>query len=310
MEKYRASNICSSLLFIIVILFSLIQADLTCSEIYKWVGEDGSVFYSEIPPPEEQEVHVSKMKESINYSKLVLPDELDKLKYDGTSESLLAIKNSTFLNAQEGNIIAIDICRQAMIAIGDEKGLLQIGHYGSRNLGSEILEPWVEKVKILSDNGDVFYKIVLATIYLEGDWGRSDRKKALKLYKEAAEQGYHDAYCKLGIVYQEGRIISRDIQKAMEYYHTAGKMGNLVAYYNIAALYYHGKYVQKNYVKAVKYYTMAADRGYSRAQNDLGLCHYYGHGVPVNKRQSKRWIQKSAEQGYYPAEQNVFNLDF
>lgn len=310
MRPYLYDNVFGILLFLFAVSTNIFQPELSFSEIYKWVREDGTLFYSETPPPEAHGVNVTKMGGKTDYSNLVLPDELYKLKYDGTSESLIAIKDATFLDAQEGNIIAIDICRQAMIVTGDEKGLLQIRRYKKKNFSTDVLEQWVTQVARLSESGDVFYKIVLATIYLEGDFGRSDRKKALEIYKEAANEGYPDAYCKLGIAYQNGIIVARDISKAMEYYQMAGKMGSPIGYYNIAALYYHGKYVQKNYAKAADYYYKSASQGYSRAQNDLGLCYYHGHGVPVNKRQAKQWIQKSADQGYYPAEENIYNLDF
>ena len=225
-------------IFILAIIFCMLLSNSSHSEIYKWVGDDGSVFYSDTPPPREKNISAKTMHEIENPEHFILPDELHKLTYGGTAESLEKIKKCTYPSAQEGNIIAIDICRQTLIATSDERGLREITRDKRKHFGPKVIEQWVASVQSLATGGDAFYKTVLATIYLEGDWGSPDRKKAFALYKEAADAGYHDAMCKLGILYHTGTIVGKDTGRAITYYQKAGSMGSSIAYYNIGALYY------------------------------------------------------------------------
>jgi hypothetical protein len=96
-----------------------------------------------------------------------------------------------------------------------------------------------------------------------------DQRKAGRLYKLAADQGYAPAQVNLGFCFQEG-------------------IGG-----------------EPNKVAARRLYKLAADQGYAPAQCSLGFCFTQGIGGEKNEVAARRLYQLAADQGYAPAQVNL-----
>ena len=85
---------------------------------------------------------------------------------------------------------------------------------------------------------------------------------AVKWYRKAAEQGYANAQCSLGVMYANGQGVGQS--DAM----------------------------------AVKWYRKAAEQGHAQAQFNLGVMYANGHGVPQDFPEALRWFRKAHAQGF------------
>ena len=85
--------------------------------------------------------------------------------------------------------------------------------------------------------------------------------------------------------------------KAVKYFRQAAEQGYAAAQSNLGGMYYLGYGVQKNYTEGVKWLRKAANQGYSEAQISLGFCYYNGDGVPRSYTEAVKWFRKAAKQG-------------
>ena len=95
------------------------------------------------------------------------------------------------------------------------------------------------------------------------------RRKAIKWYRKAAEQGHANAQDKLGYCYYMG-------VKGVPVYHLA-----------------------------VKWWKKAAEQGNQYAQNSLAICYAKGKGVRQDDDEAVRLWKKAAEMGNSAAEDNL-----
>lgn len=79
--------------------------------------------------------------------------------------------------------------------------------------------------------------------------------------RQAAEQGYAEAQCKLG------------------------------------ACYFRGRGVTKNMTEAVKWFRKSVEHDYAAAQLMLGICYEFGNGIKQSRSEAIKWYRKAAAQG-------------
>ena len=60
--------------------------------------------------------------------------------------------------------------------------------------------------------------IILVWMYYHGKGVAQDYKQAVKLYRQAAEQGYAEAQYRLGVVYEKGKGVTKNTQTAYMFY--------------------------------------------------------------------------------------------
>ena len=132
----------------------------------------------------------------------------------------------------------------------------------------------------LVEKGCINAADVLADIYYEGsEVTCQDIKRALQLYKFAADNNNAHAQTCLGISYKDGKGVEADIKKSIEYFESAVAQNDRVAMYHLAMIYANGNGVSKDYDKAIELLTKSSDLGYSSASVQLGLLYQYGQGV-------------------------------
>jgi TPR repeat protein len=103
-------------------------------------------------------------------------------------------------------------------------------------------------------------KVARATTELADFYLNDNPKKAVKLYKQAAEQGDRDAQCTLGVLYENGSNVEKNTKEAAKWYKLAAKQGDADAQYSLAFLYHDGDGVKQNFEEAVKWFRCAAEQ--------------------------------------------------
>lgn len=101
-----------------------------------------------------------------------------------------------------------------------------------------------------------------------------DKESARILVEQAAEMGYPDAQCALGVIYvKEGR--ERD---AFNCFLKAAQAGHVNALNSIGSMYHIGQGCLVDYAESLKYLHEAARRGCSAASYNIGMLHLEGTG--------------------------------
>lgn len=107
----------------------------------------------------------------------------------------------------------------------------------------------------------------LAEDYYFGRNGQTaNEDEAIRLYKQAAEQGHAEAQFQLGIIYKGQGNAHRDT------------------------------------VEAVKWLRMAAEQGHEEAQEELGHSYEFGVGVEIDTKEAEKWYAMS--RGEEPEEED------
>lgn len=118
----------------------------------------------------------------------------------------------------------------------------------------------------------------------------------VKLYKKAAEQGFAQAQCDLGVCYMSGNGIEKNPEEGVRWYKKAAEQGFTLAQYNLGVCYMSGNGIEKNLEEAAKWYKKAAEQGFAQAQYNLGMCYEKGEGVEKNPEEAVKWYKKAVEQ--------------
>lgn len=125
--------------------------------------------------------------------------------------------------------------------------------------------------KGMAEAGDPVGQFYLGAMYAEGKGVMQYHKKAVELYKKAAQQDYLPAQFSLGMAYVNGQGVSRDYAMAAKWWDRAAKRDHAEAQYNLGGLYYYGLGVRMNHRKAQKLFMSAADQGHKQAQRALAV---------------------------------------
>ncbi len=104
-----------------------------------------------------------------------------------------------------------------------------------------------------------------------------------------AEASYH-----LGMLYNNGLGVGQDNRRALDLFRAAAEAGDPLGAYKLGC-YYAGQFgtVEPDPALALRYKTVAAEAGYSLAQLDVAIF-YYRQG---NHREAYRWFEAAARQG-------------
>ena len=124
---------------------------------------------------------------------------------------------------------------------------------------NERVKVWVKKKKAWAQSD-------LGTYYYHGQYGvKKDVKRAFVLFKLAAEQGYANAQCYLGIMYRDGIGTKPDVKRAVELFTLAAEKGLAPAQYTLACMYAKGTGVEQSFATARQWVTKAAAQGFELA---------------------------------------------
>ena len=162
----------------------------------------------------------------------------------------------------------------------------------------------VELWKLAADKGMAPAQWTLYSYYLE-EGGKEDRRNALAWFQKVAEGGNAEAQYKLGFCYANGTGVAKDEKLAVEWCRKAAGNGYAAAQYSLGACYADGTGIAKDEKLAVEWYRKAADQGMAEAQYQLGRCYLLGTGVEKNKALASMWFFQAAEQGNKDAQASL-----
>ncbi|EGB03281.1 hypothetical protein AURANDRAFT_15092, partial [Aureococcus anophagefferens] len=134
----------------------------------------------------------------------------------------------------------------------------------------------------------------LGSAYNRGWYGlvKSD-KKAAKNWNRAVELGDVDAMNNLGRLYQTGSGVKLDKKKAMKLYRAAADRGGAFAQSNLAVL----LDAEKKFEEAFRYFVLAANQGFTAGEHNLGVCYMVGKGTEVDLGKARYWFERAAAKG-------------
>lgn len=93
----------------------------------------------------------------------------------------------------------------------------------------------------------------------------SDKYEIMRLFKEAANEGYAPAMERVAYMLHYGIGTEPDCKQALKWYEKAANLGNLISQERAGYMYVSGQGTKMNIEKAIKYYTMAVHN-----DNDAG----------------------------------------
>lgn len=166
------------------------------------------------------------------------------------------------------------------------------GHGVSVNNENEFI--WMKRAAEL---GSVSGQVNLANCYHEGRGTNQDYSLARQWYTTAADSGNDYAATEAGKIAME---ICYYVE-AVKLFRQAAENGYADAQNRLGARYFNGQGVKKDKDEAMVWFTKAAEQGHIKAQCNVGECYYYGDGVSKDTAKSKEWLRKSADQGYEEA---------
>lgn len=170
------------------------------------------------------------------------------------------------------------------------------GSGNSDEASEEIEEDLFDKLTRSADEGELESQIELAYIYLYGiDDVEQDFAKALHYYTLAAEQKDPIALNNLGSLYFSGIGTQRDIRKALGLFREAADLGNDNAALNLAFIYLTGgkKDAERN-KKAIELFEKAHEKN-NIAKFMLGYAYYKGFVVPQDYEKAFQLIKAASD---------------
>lgn len=150
----------------------------------------------------------------------------------------------------------------------------------------------------------------LAELYRDGSMGvPMNKARALELFKKAADSGYAEAMCSLGVCYAIGDGVAQDDCEAFRWFKLAAEKGDQFAQNNLGVSYRCGQGTAENKALAVTWFEKAAEQGNIQAKVCLAEMYAKGEGVQIdyNKAESYyRDVIDAGESDYY--DNAVFGL--
>ncbi|KAJ1637798.1 hypothetical protein T492DRAFT_900691 [Pavlovales sp. CCMP2436] len=125
-----------------------------------------------------------------------------------------------------------------------------------------------------------------------------DDEEAVKLFRQAAKQGFACARWRLGDMYAQGnRSLAQNDEEAARLYRQAAEQGFAAGQYALGNSYAQGKGVPQDQPRAAKLFGQAAYQGLARAQRSFGQYCILGFGVAHNLADAARYLRLAADQG-------------
>jgi TPR repeat protein len=127
---------------------------------------------------------------------------------------------------------------------------------------------------------------------------KGDVERALRAWRDLADQGHAGALYNLGVAYAQGVGVEPSTPEAIYWWHRAALAGSTEAQYNLGVAYAQGHNVEKSPAVASMWWYMAASNGDAAAQFNLGLMAAEGDGLRRDFENAMFWWQQAAAQGF------------
>eukprot|EP00035_Acanthoeca_spectabilis_P038824 m.56543 g.56543 ORF g.56543 m.56543 type:complete len:319 (+) comp9307_c0_seq2:39-995(+) len=149
-----------------------------------------------------------------------------------------------------------------------------------------------------AEKGDAAAQRFLGFCYSIGVGVPKNPAEAVRLYRLSADQGYAQAQCNLGFCYHTSLGVPQDYAEAVRLYRLSADQGYPLAQNNLGKAYYDGQGVIRDYTEAARFYRLSADRGHAPAIYMLGECYLSRKRVDWNPEMAIMYFTRSLNQGY------------
>jgi len=130
-------------------------------------------------------------------------------------------------------------------------------------------------------------------------------RKAAEQYRQAASDGDLEAQVVLADLLFEGLGISYDEEEALRLYQEAAEQGYAKAQYRVAFIFV----TKKEYSEAVVWLSKSAEQGFADAQYLFSEYYQLGRGVDQDFTEAALWLRKAAEQGHLLAQRGLAQME-
>lgn len=158
-------------------------------------------------------------------------------------------------------------------------------------------------------SGNKYAKITLAGIYSNGDNEFYDMAKAIRLYKDCAEnENEPDPFSmyRLGAIYLKGKGVEKDIELGLHYLNNAIDGGNSFAKVTLADFYADSTHSRYNITKAIQLYKdCIKNDSDSYSMSRLGSIYLFGHGVDKDEALGLKYLNDAVANGNEHAKKTI-----
>lgn len=136
-------------------------------------------------------------------------------------------------------------------------------------------------------------------------FGTSGYAGAVRLYRQAAEQGYAPAQNNLAAMYEQGLGVVPDLTEALHWYQRAAEQGESHAQHSLGEMLLAGKGVEQDAAQGIYWIEQAANQNHPSACASMGKLYATGEYLDRDIRQALFWWERAQQLGYPNASQAV-----
>lgn len=125
--------------------------------------------------------------------------------------------------------------------------------------------------------------------------------KALKHYKNLADEDNPKALHELGLIYFKGDGIAKNINQAFNYFQKASDLGNLESTYTLGRIYLSNKTHYHDPKKAYNSFVEAANKNHAKSQLMVGRFFLIGEIIPIDYTKALHYFKLASKQKEYNA---------
>ena len=160
-------------------------------------------------------------------------------------------------------------------------------------------EALAEKLDRMSEEGNAYAILNLATFYEKGMGVEQNNSQALSRYLAADVMGLPEAKYQMGLISEFGRCnVAPSNEIAAKIYREAADLGHAEAQFRLGGLYYRGVGIGQDLVEAARYFKLAADNGVAQGKFFLAESYLNGQGVVESLTEALNLYHQAAQLGH------------
>ncbi len=155
----------------------------------------------------------------------------------------------------------------------------------------------VELYRAAAERGDAYALHSLGLAEIKGEGTTQNEKDGLEKLLQSVEAGHTFSFNAIGGFYLNGQHVDENVDRAVYYYNRSAARDDIYGYLNMGTLYRDGKGVPQDYEAALGWFMKAHEGGHPAAGTAIGLLYYNGQGVEKNPDEATKWFRESAQRG-------------
>ena len=155
----------------------------------------------------------------------------------------------------------------------------------------------LELYRSAAEQGSCAALFCQAILHLQGRGTKQDMHAAFDLFKNAAEQNHANAQFMISMFYGTGRGVEKDEALAAQWYEKALQNGQLKKAYDINKLFLDCEDARSNLGLLVAWHEHTSYQEFPVSRCNFGYMYETGRGVEADIERAKEWYEKAAGQG-------------